>query len=316
MLAEPVFLWLVGGIVAVLLVASGAGFVLSRRVASDTGRATIANLNARIRAWWVMIAVFAGAVVLGRDVTIGLFGLISFLALREFMTLTPTRPGDHRTLFLAFFVVVPLQYWLISIDWYGLFAVLIPVYVFVTLPAIAVLAGDTRDFLARSAKLQWGLLLTVYALSNAPALLMLDQLRDFRLPPALLLLYLVIVVQMSDVFQYVCGKMWGRTLLAPSVSPSKTVEGLVGGGLVAVAIGTALHVITPFSPLQAAGMSAVIVVAGAFGGLVLSAVKRDLGVKDWGSLIEGHGGVLDRMDSVAFAAPLFFHLTRYWFSAT
>jgi phosphatidate cytidylyltransferase len=181
------------------------------------------------------------------------------------------------------------------------------------LPAVSVIAGDTSDFLARSAKVQWGLLLAVYALSNAPALLMLD-IPGYRLPPALLLLYLMIVVQMSDVFQYVFGKLLGRRKLAPSVSPSKTVEGLLGGGIAAIAVGTLLHVITPFSPLEAAGMSALIVVAGFFGGLVLSAIKRDLGVKDWGSMIGGHGGVLDRMDSVCFAAPLFFHLTRYWFT--
>jgi phosphatidate cytidylyltransferase len=261
-----------------------------------------------------MVALFVGAVVIGRIVTVVLFAIISFLALREFMTLTPTRPGDHRTLFLAFFVVVPMQYWLIGIDWYGLFAILIPVYVFLILPAIAVLAGDNTDFLARSAKVQWGLWLTVYALSNAPALLLLTNIPGYTLPPAMLLLYLMIVVQMSDVFQYVCGKLFGRTKLAPTVSPSKTVEGLLGGGAIAVAIGAALHGMTPFSPLQAAGMSLLIVTAGFFGGLVLSAIKRDLGVKDWGSVIEGHGGVLDRMDSVCFAAPLFFHMTRYWFT--
>ncbi len=313
MLDDPMFRRLIAGVVALLVVSSLAGYVLARRARSEAARDTVANLNARIRSWWVMVAVFGGALVIGRAVTLALFGLLSFLALREFISLTPTRRGDHRTLFLAFFVVVPMQYWLISIDWYGLFAVFIPVYVFVSLPALSVLAGDTSDFLARSAKMQWGLLLAVYALSNAPALLMLD-IPGYRLPPALLLLYLMIVAQMSDVFQYVFGKLCGRTRLAPSVSPSKTVEGLLGGGLAAIAIGTLLHVVTPFSPLQAAGMSALIVIAGVFGGLVLSAIKRDLGVKDWGSMIGGHGGVLDRMDGICFAAPLFFHLTRYWFT--
>jgi phosphatidate cytidylyltransferase len=313
MLAEPMFRWLIGGVLAVLIAASTIGFVLAHRVRDADARVTIENLNARTRSWWAMVAIFGAALVFGRAVTLVLFAILSFLALREFITLTPTRASDHRTLFLAFFVVVPMQYWLIGIDWYGLFAVFIPVYVFVTLPAVSVIAGDTSDFLARSAKVQWGLLLAVYALSNAPALLMLD-IPGYRLPPALLLLYLMIVVQMSDVFQYVFGKLLGRRKLAPSVSPSKTVEGLLGGGIAAIAVGTLLHVITPFSPLEAAGMSALIVVAGFFGGLVLSAIKRDLGVKDWGSMIGGHGGVLDRMDSVCFAAPLFFHLTRYWFT--
>lgn len=314
MLSEPLFAGLALGVVVLLACSTVVGIILQRHVRSAAARETVSNLNARVRSWWVMVGVFAAALVFGRTVTLGLFGIMSFLALREFMTLTPTRPGDHRTLFLSFFVVVPLQYWLIAIDWYGMFAVLIPVYVFAALPAVSVIAGDTQDFLARTAKVQWGLWLTVYALSAAPALLMLHNIPGYHLPRAMLLLFLMIVVQMSDVFQYVCGKLFGRTLLAPSVSPSKTVEGLIGGGLIAVGIGTLLHVITPFSPLQAAGMSTVLVIAGFLGGLVLSAIKRDLGAKDWGSAIGGHGGILDRMDSVCFSAPIFFHMTRYFFS--
>jgi len=314
MLNQPLFDGLVAAIIGFLSLASLIGFILARRLKTPGARETVANLNARIRAWWMMVALFAAAIVLGRNVTLVLFGIISFLALREFITLTPTHPGDHRALFLAFFAVVPFQYWLIASSWYGLFAVFIPVYVFILLPAVMVLAGDTEDFLARTAKVQWGLLLGVYALSYAPALLLLDDIPGYRLPPALLLLFLMIVVQMSDVFQYIFGKLFGRTRLAPSVSPSKTVEGLLGGGLAAVLLGAALHGITPFSALEAAGMSLLIVVAGIFGGLVLSAIKRDFGVKDWGSTIAGHGGILDRMDSVCFAAPLFFHLTRYWFT--
>jgi len=314
MLAEPMFLELTGGIIVLLACFTVLGLILERRVRSASGRETVSNLNARVRSWWAMVAVFGAALVFGRAVTLILFAGLSFMALREFMTLTPTAPGDHRTLFLCFFVVIPLQYWLIGIEWYGMFAILIPVYVFAALPAVSVLAGDTRDFLARAAKVQWGLWVTVYALSAAPALLMLRDMPGYHLPRAMLLLYLMIVVQMSDVFQYVCGKLFGRTLLAPTVSPSKTVEGLAGGGLIAVAIGTALHGMTPFPPLAAAGMSAVLVLAGFLGGLVLSAIKRDLGVKDWGKAIGGHGGILDRMDSVCFSAPLFFHMTRYWFT--
>jgi phosphatidate cytidylyltransferase len=314
MYKQPTFLIVIGGVVGLLAVFTILGAILARRAKSPESVATIDNLNARVRAWWGMVALFGGAVVFGPAVTLVFFGFLSFMAFREFITLTPTRFGDHRALFVAFFIVIPLQYYLISINWYGLFAILVPVYIFILLPALAAIAGDTQDFLARSAKVQFGLLLTVYALSNAPALLMLTNIPDYRLPPALLLLYLMVVVQMSDVFQYVCGKLFGRTKLAPHVSPSKTVEGLVGGGLLAVGIGTLLHGMTPFSPLQAAGMSLLIVIAGFFGGLVLSAIKRDLGVKDWGSLIEGHGGVLDRMDSVCFAAPLFFQVTRYWFT--
>jgi phosphatidate cytidylyltransferase len=211
-------------------------------------------------------------------------------------------------------VLIPVQYVLIADGWYGLFAVFIPVYAFLLLPAFAAAAEDTDHFLERSAKLQWGVMVAVYCVSHAPALLLL-QIPGYSAQNALLLCFLVVVVQLSDVLQYVCGKLFGKTLLAPKVSPSKTVEGLVGGGLGATLAGGALWWITPFSPLQALGLAFVIVVAGFIGGLVLSAVKRSLGAKDWGSMIEGHGGMLDRIDSISFAAPVFFHLTRYFFAA-
>jgi phosphatidate cytidylyltransferase len=311
---EPAFLHVLLWVGALLAVATVAGEILRRRVISAGGQETVRNLNARIRSWWVMIALFSAALVFGRVVTVGFFAMLSFLALREYFSLTPTRRGDHIALFASFFVVIPLQYWLVAIGWYGLFAVLVPVYVFVALPAIAAMAGEVEDFTARSARVQFGLLLTVYALSNAPALLMLKPAGGYSLPPAMLLLFLMVVVQVSDVFQYVAGKLFGRTKLAPAVSPSKTVEGLVGGGLVAVAVGVLLHGLTPFSVPVAAGMSLLIVVAGFLGGLALSAMKRDLGAKDWGRMIGGHGGILDRMDSVCFAAPVFFHVTRYFYT--
>ena len=314
MIADPMFAAVGAGAIGFLALATLVGLVLARHAETPAGRDTVANLNARIRSWWGIVAVFGAAILFGSLVTLALFAVLSFLAFREFISLTPTRPGDHRSLFLAFFIVVPLQYWLIGIHWYGLFSIFIPVYVFLLLPALSAVAGDTTDFLARNAKLQWGLMLSVFAISHAPALLLLD-LPGYQFPNALLLLYLIVVVQLSDVFQYVFGKLFGHTKLSPAVSPSKTLEGLLGGGVTAVLIGAALAGMTPFSPLQAAGMSAVIVIGGFFGGFVLSAIKRDLGVKDWGRMIEGHGGILDRMDSVSFASPLFFHLTRYWFAA-
>ena len=310
MTLDATVLVLIGGTVAFLTVASLIGLILEHRAGGEASPA-IRNLNARIRAWWVMVTIFSAALLMGRQAVIVLFALLSFMALREFWTLTPSRRGDHLALFLSFFVVLPIQYVLLAVDWYGLFAIFIPVYAFLALPAILTLAADTAQFLARSARVQWGLMLTVYAISHAPALYFLDT----GTQPAYLLIYLVIVVQLSDVFQYVFGKLFGRHRFSPNISPSKTIEGLVGGGLSAIAVGVALHGLTPFSPLQAAGMSAAIVIAGFFGGFVLSAVKRDLNAKDWGSLIEGHGGILDRLDSISFSAPIFFHMVRYWFAA-
>lgn len=306
--APPRFWWAIGGIVALLLTASAIGLVLARLRPGPV----VDNLNARIRAWWVMTGVLALSFLLGKIATLVLYGLLSFLALREFISLTPTRRGDHLALCLCFYIAIPLQYWLIGIEWYGLFVMCIPVYGFLLLPSVSALSGDTEQFLERNTKIQWALMLTVYCLSHAPALMLL-RIPGFEGQNLLLLLFLLLVVQLSDVLQYVFGKLLGKTLLAPTVSPSKTVEGLVGGGLAATAVGAALWWITPFTPLQAAWLSLMIVICGFLGGLTLSAVKRSLGAKDWGVMIEGHGGIMDRLDSVVFAAPVFFHVVRYNF---
>jgi len=311
MTANHKFFFLMGGVLALLMLATAIGAILKVRATNEGALATIDNLNARTRAWWVMVFILAIAFVLGPIATLVMFALISYFALREFITLTPTRPSDHVSLSIAFFILIPVQYWLIGSRWYGLFSIFIPVYGFLLLPTMSCLGQDVENFLERCAKIQWGVVIAIYCISHAPALMLLD-IPGFEGQNALLMFYLLLVVQMSDVMQYVFGKLFGKTKVAPVVSPSKTVEGLVGGGLAATAIGTAMWWITPFTPLQAAGMSFVIVVMGFLGGLVLSAVKRSLGAKDWGSMIEGHGGALDRMDSVSFAAPIFFHLVRYF----
>ncbi len=307
------FYWVVGGMLALLLVTSIVGAILRARVHSESGRAVVGNLNSRILTWWAMMAIFAFAFLADKRATLVLFALMSFFALREFITLSPTSRADHAALSLSFFVLVPTQYMLIGFAWYGMFAVLIPVYAFLILPAVAFLGGDTDRFLERMAKIQWGVMITVFCFSHVAALLVLN-IPAYQGQNALLIFYLLLVAQLSDVLQYVVGKIYGRTKIAPTVSRSKTVEGLVGGGFAAMLVGGAMYWITPFSPAQALGMSFVIVTMGFLGGLALAAVKRNLGVKDWGSMIEGHRGILDRVDSLSFAAPIFFHLIRYYFA--
>lgn len=302
------------GVVALLVVASILGFILARRAAGGPAADTIRNLNARTRAWWVMVAVFGLALLTGGVGSVVLFAILSFLALREFITLTPTEPADHRPLFWVFFVLVPLQYGLILARWYGLFIICLPVYAFLFLPIRSAIAGDTTRFLERAAKIQWAAMICIYCVSHAPALLLLE-IPGYAGQNAKLLFFLVAVVQLSDVLQYVFGKLWGRRKIAPAVSPNKTVEGFAGGVLSATLIGGVLHPITPFSFFGAAGMALAITLLGFGGGLVMSAIKRDRGVKDFGGSIPGHGGVLDRIDSICFAAPVFFHLTR-WFVAS
>jgi phosphatidate cytidylyltransferase len=311
-LEDTALVALVAGVLALLALASVAGWVLGRRVTTASGRATVDNINARIRAWWIMALLFVIAVTAGTAVSIVLFSLISFLALREFVTLAPTKPADHRALFWSFFVVTPVQYILIWIEWYGLFSILIPVYVSIFLAIRTALAGDTDRFLERTATNQWGLMICVYFVSYVPALLML-RIPGYERQAPKLMFFLVLVVQLSDVLQYVWGKSLGRRLIAPSISPNKTWEGLVGGVASATALGAAIWWATPFSPAVAALMALVLTTMGFAGGLIMSAIKRDRGVKDYGALIAGHGGVLDRIDSLCFAAPVFFHLTRYFY---
>lgn len=307
----PDIVLLFGGIVGALMLASAIGFVLRWRVARGQPHAVIDNLVSRVNAWWVMVALLGGAFSLGTGGVIWLFGLASFFALREFITIAPTRRGDHQALWLAFFVFLPAQYFLVWVEWYGLFSVLIPVYAFLLLPIVAAVSGQGQQFLQRTATVQWGLMITVYCISHVPALLTL-QIPGYEGRQLLLLAFLVVVVQASDVLQYVWGKLTGRHKIAPVLSPSKTVEGFVGGVLSASLLGGSLWWITPFTPLQAFLIALCVTLMGFFGGLVMSAIKRDRGVKDWGRMIEGHGGALDRLDSVCFSAPIFFHLIRYW----
>jgi phosphatidate cytidylyltransferase len=304
---------LVAGIFGVLIVASVIGYILQQRLSPNGSNAAVENLNARIKAWWVMVILIGIAFIAGRIGVLILFGFCSFAALREFVTLINTRRADHWALAAAFFVVVPIQYFLLWTEQYGIFSIFIPVYAFLLMPIISVLRGDTERFLVRIAEVQWALMICVFCASHVPALLTL-KIPGYEGRNVLLIAFLVIVVQLSDVLQYVWGKLFGRTKIAPRLSPSKTVEGFVGGIISATLIGTGLWWITPFAPLQAGLLALVITLMGFFGGLVMSAIKRDRGVKDWGNLIEGHGGLIDRLDSVVFSAPIFFHLTRYWWS--
>jgi len=260
-----------------------------------------------------MVAVFALALAMGKLGSILLFGFVSFWAFREFITLTPTHRGDHYTLFWSFFIIIPLQYYLIYIEWYGLFCIMIPVYAFLFVPIRSALSGDCEQFLERASEIQWGLMVCVYCVSHAPALLTLS-IPGFTGEGANLLFFLMTVTQLSDVFQYVFGKLFGRHKIAPTVSPNKTWEGFVGGILTATLLGTGLWWATPFNPWQTACMALIVTLFGFAGGLAMSAIKRDRGVKDYGHLIPGHGGVMDRIDSICFSAPMYFHLIRFFFT--
>ena len=304
---------LFGGLIITLIIASSIGYGLKFKVGFSTPHAVIDNLNARINAWWVMILIIFAAAALGFYGVIGLFFVISFMALREFLSLLYIRRGDHLALAACFYVILPLQYFLVAIDWFSMFTIFIAVYGFLFLPILSALLGDTAHFLDRSTKVQWALMISVFCISHIPAILTLD-IEGFEDKKLLLMIFLILVVQSSDVLQYVWGKLFGKHKIAPKLSPSKTVEGFVGGVISASVLGGLLYWLTPFNPVQAVLMSLLICLMGFLGGLVMSAMKRSMGVKDWGNMISGHGGMLDRMDSLCFAAPIFFHVVRYYWA--
>jgi phosphatidate cytidylyltransferase len=408
---------LLGTVLIVLIVAFIVGRLLRRQPESTASPAVVHTFNNRVGTWWLMYAVLIAGFLVGYGMTVTLFGLVSFWALREFITMTPTRRGDHRILFWTFFILTPAHYLFIGLGWYGLYTVLIPVYASLLIPARIAISGDPKRFLERVAKIQAGLLICVYSLSHAPALLHLNlkpssitpvaaapiaaapaaatpapagpdstapaarpateaptaavpastlpvatptPLETIPLetavvdaPPAAdadeepppvtpaapqtptvgpaktlppptsaqrfassagLLFYFILIVQLNDVFQYVWGHLFGKTVIAPQINASRTWEGFIGGVLSTMLVGTLLCWATPFKLWEAACIAGVVAIMGFAGSMTMSGIKRDRGVKDYGTLVSGHAGVLDRIDSICFAAPVFFHIVRYFYT--
>jgi len=318
---------LLGVVLGTLATAYVVGRALRRQPESTANPAVIRTFNLRVRAWWMMFVILIAGLMLGYVSTVVLFGLISFWALREFITMTPTRRGDHRTLFWTFVVFTPLQYVLVGMDKYGLYTVMIPVYASLFIPARIAIAGDPKRFLERVAKIQAGLLICVYCLSHAPAILTLNLTTADKTPwtigtdapipgsKASVLFFFVLMVQLNDVFQYMWSQLLGKHVIAPQINASRTWEGFIGGALSTMLVGMLLSWATPFGLYWAGPIAGAVALAGFAGSMTMSGIKRDRGVKDYGTLVSGHAGVLDRIDSLCFAAPVFFHLTRFFFSA-
>jgi len=307
---QQTFLLVLGSLVVLFATASGLVAWLTMRTADAVKLMWIGQLNSRIHASWLIVLLFAVGFALGEAALSVIFALASFFALREFVALTPIKPADHVALIVAFYIVIPLQYVLVASGWYGLYAVLIPVYLFLILPVVMAWRQDTELYLQRVAKVQWGLMLSVYCVSHAPAIATLE-------PPGyegrgpLLLLYFLLIVQMSDLFAVMASASFGRTPLRSN--PNKSREGVLIGGSAAIVLGTLLWWMTPFTWWQAAMMSAATVFAGVMGGLVLASVKRSLGERQWDQGVALSRGVLERLEAVTFAAPVFFHATVYFF---
>lgn len=366
---------LISGVLLLLTIASAGVEVLRRHRDFGIDAAILDTCRSRIRAWWILFGALTCALLIGTIATVFLFGLMSFWAMREYITLTPTRPADHRTLVWIFFLCTPLQFILVGINdnwfWsvfgigaYSVYSVLIPAYAFLILPASIAVSGDSKRFLERIAKIQVGLLICVYSLSFAPALLTthlpvkpqspaisevlfvaggLEEKAFAPLEQAVmsqsnvdeqgdvstvasdspletprktmtannlsLLFVFVLLVQLSDIFQYLWSQVCPRTPIAPTINSNKSWEGVLLGAFTTALVAIGLWYFTPFDKWWQPGVCGFIIsLMGFAGSITMSAIKRDRGVGDYGNLIEGHNGVLDRIDSLCFAAPVFYHL--------
>lgn len=318
-------------VVIALALATLLARYLSRQSNPTFNQAQLQRFVLRLRAWWMMLLFVVFGLVVHRVGIIVLFALISFWAFREFITMTPTRRGDHRALFWSLVVFTPLQYVLIGleltkwewksgqpIDFYGLYSIMIPVYATLFVFARIAMAGDHKRFLERSAQITAGMLICVYSLSYAPAILALNLSQSDGNPwsgsNAGVLFFFIVISQLSDVLQWSWGQIAGKHIVAPEISNSRTWEGCIGGSLTAGICGAALSWVTPFQVYEAALISMIVAFLGFAGGMTMSAIKRNRGVQDYGTLVLGHAGVLDRIDMLCFSAPIFYHITRFFFS--
>ena len=304
-----------------LLLASVTAFAFSikefpNEAEAEQRRANLGSINGIIRTSWLMVVVFWLGWMMGNRVALILFAMVSFFALREFLTLSPTRRGDHRSLVLAFFVVLPLQYQLVWAEHFDMFAVFIPVFVFLALPVVSALANDPLRFLERNAKLQWGIMVCIYGMSHVPALLMLH-FPGYDHRNAFMVFFLVMVVQVCMVTQHLSGRWLQKKPVAPAISASFNWTSWWLGMVTASVFGAALAGITPWVPGTAFAFSFIACLAGSLGHFVMKALKRDRGIPSWGAqgrAVTGAGGLLDRVDALCFAAPVFFHSARWYFN--
>jgi phosphatidate cytidylyltransferase len=296
-----------GGLYAILVAASASVLWLRWR-APENDRTELVQ---RIRSWWLIVSIFTVAMIMSRNVSVAFFAFVSFLALKEYLSIVPTRRADRRVLFWAY-LAIPVQYYWVAQAWYGMFIVFIPVYVFLLLPMRMVLIGETKEFLRAAGTLHWGIMTLVFGISHIAYLLVLPEASNPNAGGPGLVLFLVFLTQFNDVAQYLWGKTLGRHKIIPKVSPNKTWEGFLGGVATTTLLSALLSGwLTPMSWTVAIAAGLLISIAGFIGDVTISALKRDIGLKDSGSMLPGHGGILDRIDSLTYTAPLFFHFIYY-----
>lgn len=272
--------------------------------------ANLAELKSRTRSWWVMAIVFLVATMFSNKISFIALAFLSFIAFRELYSILDFRNDDRYAVFWAY-IAIPVQYFLAYIGWYGAYIIFIPVVMFLLLPLRLVLRGETKGIIKSIASLQWVIMLSVFGISHLAYLLSLPELPEFDAGGRGLLLFLVFLTEINDVLQFIFGKLFGKHKIIPSISPNKTWEGFLGGMIFTTVIGYFLGFLTPLPVYELIFVSFLVAFSGFSGDIVMSSIKRDIGVKDTSNAIPGHGGVLDRIDSLAYTAPVFFHMVYF-----
>lgn len=287
-----------------------AGSLVYYRLTLKNPEVDYTELKQRIQSWWWMIGIIFGILLAPPLVSVSFFALLSFLALKEFFSIMPTRQADRRILLWAY-LAIPAQYYWVATQWYGMFLIFIPIYVFLFLPMRAVFIGETKGFIRSLGTIHWAVMLSVLCVSHLAYLLKLP-IKNEQAGALGLVLFIIFITQFNDVSQYVWGKTLGKHKIIPKVSPKKTWEGFIGGVITVTLIsGFLAPYLTPLTMIQGFIAGCLIAISGFIGDVVISSVKRDLAIKDSSTLIPGHGGLLDRIDSLIYTAPLFFHFLYY-----
>ena len=263
------------------------------------------------RGWLVMAPLLLGTIFLGRAATILFVTLVSIFGFKEYARAT----GLYRDWAMTALVYLGIAaVGVVSFvpdprlgrpGWYGLFAIL-PAYVIAAILLVPIVRNRSQGQLQSIALALLGFLYIGWMLGHTSYLANANHAYGY-------LLYLIFAVELNDVAAFTFGSLFGRHPLRSNISPKKTWEGSLGALGVSLALPWLMRFSIPhFSALELVLTGLIVGIAGQLGDLSISVIKRDLGIKDMGAVLEGHGGILDRVDSLIYVAPLFFHMVR-WF---
>lgn len=281
-------------------------------VKSIKGESKLINeLIERTNSWWVMLLVLTLVVFINREVaTVGI-ALLSLIAFRELSSNLNLRPADRRTL-LWCYIGIPFQFMAAYTQYFDFFVIFIPIIMYIFLSFRTVAHGDIQNITRSLGAIHWCVMLTIFSFSHLAYMLSFPEREGFSAGNGGLILFIILITEINDIFQFTCGKLFGKNKIIPSVSPNKTTEGFLGGMILTTITGYFLNFLLPINTEKTVILTILLCIVGFGGDITLSAVKREHNIKDMGTSIPGHGGMMDRLDSLAFTSVSFFYLIRYW----